>query len=159
MEILILDIKLVFMTASRICFRLSANHTYLLMTKLLLRTRRHLLWETSWHDFLSIFLWSCRGSPKWPARPRPALPYHNVFFVVETGSPYSFLCREAMAELLSNTIDGHCMSGIIRVVLCPGGVFESHHSDSRGISCRGRFLFLIVELCTSCFRSNDIHVS
>jgi hypothetical protein len=71
-----------------------------------------------------------------PTSPRSALPYRNVFFVVDTGSPHSFLCQEAMEVLLPATNDGNPIPRMIRIELYPGGIFEfylsppgSHHSD------------------------------
>lgn len=63
-----------------------------------------------------------------PTSPRSALPYRNVFFVVDTGSPHSFLCQEAMEALLPTTNDGISIPRMIRVELCPGAIFEFHLS-------------------------------
>lgn len=63
-----------------------------------------------------------------PTSPRSALPYRNVFFVVDTGSPHSFLCQEAMEVLLPATNDGNPIPRMIRIELYPGGIFEFHLS-------------------------------
>lgn len=60
--------------------------------------------------------------------PRSALPYRNVFFIVDTGSPHSYLCREAMEKLIPAVNGGNPIPRIIRIELCCGGIFEFHLS-------------------------------
>jgi hypothetical protein len=67
----------------------------------------------------------CRRESRRNDPPRAALPYHNVFYVVDTGSSYSYLCPEAMAALLPA---GNTIPGMIRMELCAGRIFDFHVS-------------------------------
>lgn len=70
-----------------------------------------------------------------PTSPRAALPYRNMFFIVDTGSPHSYLCKEAMEALLDSN-NGNPVPRSIIVDLITGytsefhlSPHESHYSD------------------------------
>jgi hypothetical protein len=61
-----------------------------------------------------------------PTSPKAALPFVNMFFLVDTGSPHSYLCPEAMAALGGGR-DSHIPSAMV-VELLTGTMIEMHVS-------------------------------
>jgi hypothetical protein len=67
-----------------------------------------------------------------PASPRAALPYRHIFFIVDTGSPHSFLCQEAMEALLDGNNDSNPVPRSMSIELIPGYTTEFHLSPPNG---------------------------
>lgn len=64
-----------------------------------------------------------------PTSPEAAPPHHNVFFVVDTGSPHCYMCKEAMEALLGGNGDDP-IPQIMRVEFITGQIVEFHLSPS-----------------------------
>lgn len=69
---------------------------------------------------------SARNDPSSPKKP---LPFVNIFFLVETGSPFSFVCSEAM-EALCGGNKGNPIPNCMNVELLTGNHLELHVSPS-----------------------------
>jgi hypothetical protein len=77
----------------------------------------------------------CRRKSKrnYSSSPKAALPFYNVFFVVDTGSTYSYLCRQAMQALVGgNHGDSSILCSLDVVELQSGNnILELHLSPSK----------------------------
>lgn len=63
-----------------------------------------------------------------PSSPKKPLPFVNVFFLVDTGSPFSFACPEAMEALCGRK--GNPIPSCVEVELLTGTPLELHVSPS-----------------------------
>lgn len=75
----------------------------------------------------------CRRSSQrnLPSSPRQPLLFRNIIFLVDTGSPYNYLCGEAMEALLGGN-EGNPLPRVLTVELSPGLRLEFHISPSSG---------------------------
>jgi hypothetical protein len=69
-----------------------------------------------------------KSNRNYPTSPKAALPFHNVFFIVDTGSPHSYLCPEAISSLVGG--NGSPVPTLLKVELLTGGVLDFHVSPS-----------------------------
>ena len=70
----------------------------------------------------------CRNSCRYmysPTCPKEELPFFNVFFLVATASPYSFVSKEVMEALLEGNI-GNPLPSSIKAELITGDTLEFH---------------------------------
>ena len=63
--------------------------------------------------------------------PKQPLPFHNIIFLVHTGSPYTYLCQEAMETLLGEN-GGHAVPPMLNVELSSGLKLHFHLSPKSG---------------------------
>lgn len=64
-----------------------------------------------------------------PSSPKKLLPFLNIFFLVDTGSPFSFVCTEAM-EALCGGNKGSPIPNCVNAELLTGNPLELHVSPN-----------------------------
>lgn len=69
---------------------------------------------------------SARNDPSSPKKP---FPFVNIFFLVDTGSPFSFVCTEAM-EALCGGNQGNPIPNCVNAELLTGNPLEFHLSPN-----------------------------
>jgi hypothetical protein len=94
-----------------------SSSTKLVRCKIILRNNRFIVNLPCCHS----------SSPKLPDSPRTPLPFRNVFFVLGTGSPHSYLCKEAIEALLGGD-NGNPVPSSLNVELLTGYITEFHMS-------------------------------
>ena len=72
-----------------------------------------------------------RSERNHPSSPRQPLRFQNIIFLVDTGSPYNYLCQEVMEALLGGN-GGNPVPRVLDMELSPGLQLEFHLSPRSG---------------------------